>query len=490
MRHQWLQYGWLAIIFLIGLAACGQASATIKVYITTTPESQANDVSITDPEQNIRFQRTTQPLTATNTPTSRATMTTAVTATTNASATTTPSPTTTNTPTVTPSPTTTNTPEPTFTPEPSLLDLVPPVEQLPQLRRSGMGIQIHPNIVEEEWRWLLGEAQKLGVSWIKLQIPWNLLEPQPGQFDPLFYTYVIRVQDANVNGFQVLLSFVDAPQWARPAGAREGFNGPPADPQTLANFITAFLNETKPQDRRVAAVEIWNEPNLRDREWDGASLDGGTYMRYFAAGYNAVKAIDPSITVITAGLAPVGDLDGAVSDRRFLQQMYDAGLAQYDAKIGVHPYGWGNTPDERCCIEGRPWGDNPVFFFQDTLYDYIDIIQRNGHSTQLWITEFGWGTYKGVGAGGGDVEPPPAGAEFFNLVSAEQQAQYTVRAFALIQQPPLSDWIGAAMLWNLNFAMLPFVLDQRQEQAGYSLLDADGNPRLVHLYLLFSSRID
>lgn len=476
MRHHLLRYGWLAMLAFI-LIACNQTQETIKIYITTTPSQSDVSATLDDTttDVNTAFQRTTQPR---STSTATATTTTTITSTT--SATTTP------TPTFTPSATST----PTVAPAPSLLESVPPADQLPQLRRSTMGIQIHPNIVEEEWKFLLGEGQRLGFRWMKFQVPWNILESQPGQYDPLFYTYALRVQDAHVNGFQILLSFVDAPQWARPAGAREGFNGPPADPQQLANFITAFLNETKPVDRRVAAVEIWNEPNLRDREWDGVSLDGGTYMRYFVAGYNAVKAIDPSITVVTAGLAPVGDLDGAVSDRRFLQQMYDAGLAQYDAKIGVHPYGWGNSPDERCCIEGRPWGNNTVFFFQDTLYEYVDIIQRNGHNTQLWITEFGWGTYRGVGVGGADVAPPPAGAEFFDLITPLQQANYVLRAFEIVQQPPLSDWVGVSILWNLNFATLPFVVEQRQEQAGYSLYDASGNPRLVYFYLLVSRRID
>ncbi len=463
MQYQRLRYGWLIVICGL-LMACGQQPETIKIYITTTPSQSGAAAALISEDassQPVAYQRTQLPRT-------------------------------TATATITPSPTASLTPSPTVTdtPEPSPFDLVPPADQLPQLRRSTMGVQIHPNIVEAEWRFLLGESQKLGFGWVKLQVPWNLLEPQPGQYDPLFYTYVLRVQDANVNGFQVLLSFVDAPQWARPASAREGFNGPPADPQHLANFITTFLNETKPQDRRVAAVEIWNEPNLRDREWDGVPLDGSTYMRYFIAGYNAIKAIDPSIIVVTAGLAPVGDLDGAVSDRRFLQQMYDAGLAQYDAKIGVHPYGWGNSPDERCCIEGRSWGDNPVFFYQDTLYDYIDIIQRNGHNTQVWNTEFGWGTYQGVGVEGADVAPPPAGAEFFSLISLEQQAVYALRAIELAQQPPLSDWVGLSVLWNLNFATLPFVVEQRQEQAGYSLLDASGNPRLLYYYLLVSRRLD
>jgi hypothetical protein len=170
--------------------------------------------------------------------------------------------------------------------------------------------------------------------------------------------------------------------------------------------------------------------------------------------------------------------------------MYEAGLANYsDVKIGIHPYGWANPPDERCCNPEQPWADAPVFFFQDTILEYNDIINSYGHNTSQWITEFGWGTYQGVGVGGADVVNLPQGGEFFALISAEEQAEYTLRAIDLLQQPPLNDMVEVAILWNMNFAMVGNPADTPREQAGYSLLDASGYPRLIYRYLEVARKI-
>jgi hypothetical protein len=474
------------VVLLVGVAsllgACrGDEPTPILVYVTTTPDNRptltAQQVVDTKPESETTDNAgNSERALAFPGPSRTPAVTSTLTAT--------PSPTPTNIPTVVPV-LPTNVPPPAAPVTPN----VPPPEQLPILTSSRMGVQMHPFLDQAGWEYSLGLAHLLNVKWVKIQIKWDELESQPGQYSEFFTIYAQRVQLANVNGFRVLLSFVDAPDWARPAGFRPEVEGPPADPQHLANFIQQFIIATKPQDHRIAAIEVWNEPNVRDSEWDGMPLDGATYMQYFRVAYDAIKAVDPSIVVVTAGLAPVGDLEGAVSDRRYLQQMYDAGLASFaDVKIGVHPYGWGNPPDERCCTTTRAWANNPVFFFLNTLEDYIAIAQRNGHNTLLWVTEFGWGTYKGVGPGGMDVDALPANAEFFALVSAQQQAEYTVRAFEIMQQAPLGDAVEIAFLWNLNFAALPGATDQRLEQAGYSLIDASGNLRLVFHYLLATRR--
>lgn len=448
------------------IAACGREQEPIRVLITTTPDTELSPITRAQQESQLVSTHNINDITATLLPESTEV----------AQATPLPSP------------------EPiqtSVTQDPvSLFELAPGPEELPVLQQSRMGIQIHPKIEQQTWEAYLGAGQQLGMDWIKIQVPWKELEPQQGQFSEWFGIYVNRVVSANVNGFNVIISVVDAPLWARPANARPEFQGPPADPQTLATFLTQFLQATKPADNRIAAVEVWNEPNLRDREWDAVEMSGASYMQYLIPAYNAIKAVDPNIVVITAGLAPVGDVDGAMSDRQFLQQMYDAGLAQYaDIRIGVHPYGWANAPDERCCFEDRAWGNNRVFFYQDTLYDYIDIMQRNGHNSRLWITEFGWGTYDAIGPNGEDVRPVPAEAPWFETVTPIEQAEYTMRAFELAQQQPLSDWVEVSILWNLNFATLPGAVDNRLEQAGYSVLDAGAELRLIYFYLVKSNRV-
>ncbi|NJL93034.1 MAG: cellulase family glycosylhydrolase [Anaerolineae bacterium] len=333
----------------------------------------------------------------------------------------------------------------------------PPPELLPTLDGRRMGIQIYPLIDANELDQMLRHAATLGMTWIKFQIQWSELEPAPGQYSPQFDFYVLMISRAVYQigtRFNVLLSIVGAPEWARPPGADPTMHAPPVDPQTYANFLRAFMSRFAPQDGIVDAVEIWNEPNL-EREWSGAPISGAAYMNLFRPAYAALREVAPNVTIITAGLSPVGPgVPGSMSDRQFLQEMYAAGLASFpDVRLGVHPYGWGNAPGETCCIPGRGWGDNPVFFFLDTLNEYRAISQRNGHPVPMWITEFGWGTYQGIGPVGENL-PAPAIVPFFDLVTPQEQAQYTVDALALMQQPPLREFVEMAFLWNLNFAMV------------------------------------
>jgi hypothetical protein len=89
----------------------------------------------------------------------------------------------------------------------------------------------------------------------------------------------------------------------------------------------------------------------------------------------------------------------------------------------------------------------------------------------LWVTEFGWGSFEGLGAA------PPPEASFMSDVSQWQQALYIVDAFARAQQTP---GVGPLFLWNLNFAP---VLGSGFSESGYSLLDLDGAPRPAYFTL-------
>src|SRR5579859_2185086 len=53
--------------------------------------------------------------------------------------------------------------------------------------------------------------------------------------------------------------------------------------------------------------------------------------------YTAIKSVDPTIMVVSAGLSPTGAYDGsAAPDDQFLQWMYNAGLSgNYDI-LGVN----------------------------------------------------------------------------------------------------------------------------------------------------------
>ena len=355
----------------------------------------------------------------------------------------------------------------------------------PELNSDLMGIQIHPHIDSGEFNQTLNYASELGMGWIKFQFNWSLLESGPGEYTQLFYMLRLYVQQAHLRGFKVMVSVAKAPDWAR-SPAEDGVhheNGPPDDPATLANFVSGLLKQYGMDvngDPYISAIEIWNEPNLQ-REWYAHALTGSEYMRYFQPAFDAVRQFSPKVTVITAAPAPTGDSEWSTNDRNWLQQLYDAGLAQYgqNVMVGIHPYGWANAPETRCCVSTRGWDDQPQFFFLDTLADYWDIMQRNGHiNTQLWGTEFGWATFDGLQTSEGQRPADPADAPYFGHIDQWQQAEYTLQAFYLAQERAN---IGPMFLWNLNFAATnPDGVDQSDPQTAYSILATNWDPRPVY----------
>lgn len=357
-----------------------------------------------------------------------------------------------------PTPRPTATPIPSVTPTPRNTPVVTALPDAPRLDNNAIGLQLYYNMDVAGWDNVLRYTQAAGVGWIKLQANWSWLQPNgPNQFDQSFRLFQLHVQEADKRGLRVLISIAKAPPWARNVNRNE--DGPPDNPQDLANFIRFMLDKIGPN---IDAIEVWNEPNLI-REWTGAlPFNGGGYMQLFRPAYDAIRAYSPSMFIITAGLAPVGNVPGAVDDRTFMQQMYDAGLANYrDIAIGIHPYGWGNPPDSRCCnpIPDRGWDDDPHFFFLDNIEDYRRIMVRNGHGDlQMWSTEFGWATWDFLW-----TEPPDP---WMTYNTPELQAQYTLRAFEIGEE---RDYLGPMFLWNLNFANQT-VVSERNEIAGYSLL--------------------
>jgi hypothetical protein len=354
---------------------------------------------------------------------------------------------------------------------------------LPTLRADLMGIQIDPAVSLDDYNTALWLVSRLGVKWVKFQFAWDLLEPQPGQLSDVFYKYRIMVQDASQAGLKVMISITKAPDWAR---ATTDENGPPRDPQALASFITSMMGEVRVDmygNSYFSAIEVWNEPNLR-REWNGGTLGGAEYMRYFDAAYNAIRAGEggQSVTIITAGLAPTGIDDGttAVDDRAFLRQMYAAGLsnpAYQNIAVGVHPYGAANPPDARWCGQsdcgGQGYNNHPSWFFLNTLEDYHAIMQENGDTgRQMWATEFGWGTYQGFTLSDGSPAPPPADPPYFQWITEQQQADYIMRAFEIGQSLP---YLGPMILWNLDYATQDYI-NARDERAAYALLRGGADP--------------
>lgn len=353
------------------------------------------------------------------------------------------------------------------TPSETPLPTGPTPTPLPGLDPAEMGLQVHTLLNDEDWNTALNDIERLGLGWVKVQIDWSLLQPNgPDDLSVDFRRQELYLEALDQRGIKVLISVAKAPLWAR---SNHEESGPPDDPQALANFMRLMIAEF---GEIVDAIEVWNEPNLL-REWQGQPLNGASYMTYFDAAYHAIREAEAPliaegfrsepIAIITGGPAPTSTMHYSVDDRDYLRQMYAAGLANYtDVGIGIHPYGWGNAPDTLCCdlSDERGWDDDPHFFFADTIREYRDIMVQNGHSNaQMWVTEFGWATWEGLPG-----DPPDA---WISYNSVWDQGAYTLRAFQIGQE---TEYIGPMFLWNLNFAILPGMVENRDERAAYGLI--------------------
>ncbi|MFN8597930.1 MAG: hypothetical protein U0559_17320 [Anaerolineae bacterium] len=305
-------------------------------------------------------------------------------------------------------------------------------------------------------------ATDLGVGWIKQQVDWNSVEYARGLYHWGELDHVVA--EAQQHGLKILFSVARAPGFSRPEPVEE--DGPPGDFTIFRDFMHALSDRYK---GRVAAYELWNEPNLR-REWRGFDLSAAQFVELIRAGASGVRAGDPDAIVISGAPATTGidDKINAIDDRVYLREMIAAGVGDLVDAIGAHPYGAGNPPDERAADATHvrsTYNTHPSFFYLDTLEDYHAILSAASIDKPIWVTEFGWPSIEKFG----NVDTP--GWEYARDVTEADQAAYLIRAIELRKERP---WLGPLVIWNLNIAPLQ---GAENSQSAYGLIRPDGSLR-------------
>lgn len=334
---------------------------------------------------------------------------------------------------------------------------------------------LQANLLDQNTATLMTDIDTLGVRWVEQVVNWREFEPVAGEIN--FGPLDSLIDSLQAQNLQILLTVTAAPDWAR---SIQEENGPPDNFEDYATFVSALASRYA---GRVAAYEIWDEPNLRSR-WKSKihPISAASYIELLRLARDAIKTADPDALVISGGLAPTGFNDAlnaavgnlevnAVDDRIFLSGMYAGGLAGLVDAVGAHPMGWANPPDAVCC--DQPEGvethyDDPHFYFLNTLRDYRQIQLASGdETTPIWVTKFGWGTSEDIGT----TDPINV---FTAYTSLEEQAQYTVRAFAIGAS---LGYVGPMFVFNLNGCQAPG--DEGPSSCYYSLLGPDGTPRPI-----------
>ena len=283
--------------------------------------------------------------------------------------------------------------------------------------------------------------QDAGFGWVKQIFAWREIEgAAKGAFD---WERPDRIVDqVQGYGLNVLVRLDSQPQWA---GGKYPENGPPDNMQDFADFVSAVATRYK---GRIAAYQIWNEPNLNVEgrsEWGGRPPNPAEYTEMLKVAYQAIKAADPDALVVSAGLAPTTRWDDvAMPDLEFLRGMYAAGAKPYFDLLGAHGAGFKVPPEtDPAVVAADPVLNNNdpsseemkrIYCFRH-VEDIRQVMVENGDSDkQVALLEFGWST-----------DPRELSPYYWHAVTAFEQGEYLANAYQYAKEN-WSPWIGLMSL--------------------------------------------
>jgi len=191
-----------------------------------------------------------------------------------------------------------------------------------------------PDRTESEVDALLTHAQTIGVKWSREELAWAIYDQPwgPGYYDD-------RLSTIYDDGFGIIGILLTTPPWARKPECSSSPLCPPADPQDFADFAADIVERydgdkynDAPGSPRVAYWEIWNEPD-QPAVWLPAP-DAAEYTQMLCAAYPAIKAADPTATVLIGGLT---DWDTVGRDGFGDQVVANGGWGCFDV-VSFHPF--------------------------------------------------------------------------------------------------------------------------------------------------------
>jgi polysaccharide biosynthesis protein PslG len=291
----------------------------------------------------------------------------------------------------------------------------------------------------EDWNLNLDKLDLIsgtGANIARQGLFWDAVERDPGtgydwsEMDAIYHGFLAR-------GIRPLWVLYAAPCWAQSGSCRTGAHPAEQFYDEFAAFAAAAANRYP----EAVGFEIWNEPNYRIY-W-GGDPDPESYARMIQAVAPAIKAADPTVPVLTAGLSPHIDTEAnAMAYAEFLRRVYDSGAPGYTDAIGAHPY------------PNRRYSEDYLGNIRVNLYRTFDIMQSHGEASKpIWVTETGVSN---------------AGDESF---TPDQQAEALAKIYELIR---LVDHDIPVVVFH-RFSDQPG--HPRVDERGYGVVTGSGQPK-------------
>jgi hypothetical protein len=325
-------------------------------------------------------------------------------------------------------------------------------------RVAHRGAQVHSlwgNSSLDDARRELDMLQSAGADTVRLDLAWGSLEQSgKGQYAQWYVDKADAIFNAAAaRGIKVLTVFHTTPCWASSAPAelkqdctgswwdRNVQNYPPVNP---ADYADAAAWVARRWGDRMAALEIWNEPNEANQDFLVSADPAADYVKLVKAAYSPVKSVRPNLPVLAGATS--------FADRAFIERLYDLGIKGHFDGLSIHPYNESRDPDDRLTAGTEKWT------FRTGVPWVREAMVAHGDADKgLWLTEFGWSTCA-------------SGSSW--CVTEAKQSEYVNDAFRIARQ---EDWsyVKAMLVYNLRNKGTTTVGDQAQ----FGLLNRGFSPK-------------
>ena len=320
----------------------------------------------------------------------------------------------------------------------------------------------HPETTERD----LKLAKEAGFTWVKQRFEWRNLEKT--KKDAFEWYEAERIVDAvNKAGLGLVVRIDNQPEWARRDKLFPN-NGPPEKLEDWKDFIQTLSEHFA---GKIAAYEIWNEPNLA-REWADTRPDPKAYTELLKIAHTEIKKRDPKALIISAGMSPTTEIsDRAIPATQFVEGMYAAGAKQYFDVLGANAAGFKAEPEaDPAVVAQDPALTNndpsPVELKRAYAFRHVEdlraIMVKNGdEAKQIGILEMGW-----------TADPRPNSPYAWHSVTEQQKGEYLVRALEYAKK----NWSPWAAMLTVIYLPSP-TWTASDEQYYWSIANPDGSTR-------------
>ncbi len=330
-------------------------------------------------------------------------------------------------------------------------------------------LEVEPEKIEAQMQ-MIADA---GFKWVRQQFQWAEIEVDGrGQFtdsrndmdgdgkpDTIdAWAKFDRIVDLTERyGLQIQARLDDPPAWSQSDPSPENSFAPPDDFEDYVNFAVAVAERYQ---GRIHHYQIWNEPNIFP-EWGDNPVNPEAYTELLCRTYQALKAVDPEIIVITASFAPTVSLTGRdLNEFVYIQRMYNAGAGDCFDVMSVQGYGLNSGPTDR---RMRP---TTVTAARNLYIRDLMVVHGDAHKP-IWISEAAWNYVPTF-----EENPAIEGIrEAYGQVSPQQAADYMPQLYQRAQTE--WPWIGVINYW---FFTRPDPSERNRPEYYFRMVEPDFDP--------------